>query len=99
MIYFAFQVVWLVLEFLHVTAERIAKENNISFGSVQKYAIYARAMTEIGKKSPEFIQMVLSGNCKVSHNYILEVSRLSAPEIQELAKRLEKQNKSFLENS
>ena len=80
----------------HVTAERIAKENNISFGSVQKYAIYARAMTEIGKKSPEFIQMVLSGNCKVSHNYILEVSRLSAPEIQELAKRLEKQNKSFL---
>lgn len=80
----------------HVTAERIAKENNISFGSVQKYAIYARAMNEIQKKCPSFVSMILSGNCKVSHNYIIEVSRLSAEEIQELADRLEKQNQPFL---
>lgn len=80
----------------HVTAERIAKENNISFGSVQKYAIYARALSEIQRKCPEFVSMILSGNCKVSHNYIIEVSRLSAEEIQELAKRLERQNQSFL---
>lgn len=80
----------------HVTAERIAKENNISFGSVQKYSIYARALTEIQKKCPTFVALILSGNCKVSHNYILDVSRMSAPEIQELANRLEKQNKPFL---
>lgn len=80
----------------HVTAERIAKENNISFGSVQKYAIYARALTEIQKKCPSFVAMILSGNCKVSHNYIVEVSRMSAPEIQELAKRMERQNQPFL---
>lgn len=80
----------------HVTAERIAKENNISFGSVQKYAIYARALNEIQKKCPSFVAMILSGNCKVSHNYIIEVSRLSAPEIQELAMRMERQNQPFL---
>lgn len=80
----------------HVTAERIAKENNISFGSVQKYAIYARALTEIQKKCPSFVALILSGNCKVSHNYILDVSKMSAPEIQELANRMEKQNQPFL---
>lgn len=80
----------------HVTAERIAKENNISFGSVQKYAIYARAISEIQRKCPDLVPLILSGNCRVSHNYIVDISRLSPEELQELAKRLEKENKPYL---
>ena len=80
----------------HVTAVRIAEENNVSFGTVQKYAIYSRAMTVIQKKNPAFASLVLSGRCKISHNNILEISKLPSAEIEELRQRLEKKNQAFL---
>lgn len=42
----------------HVTAQRIAHENNVSYATVQKYAIYTRALDEIEKKVPGFIAKI-----------------------------------------
>lgn len=80
----------------HVTAVRIAEENNVSFGTVQKYAIYSRATTAIQKKCPAFASLILSGRCKISHNNVVEISKLPSAEIEELRQRLEKRNQAFL---
>jgi hypothetical protein len=71
------------------TAERIAMDNHISHGTVEKYYIYARAIDEIEKKSPQMAQKILSGRYKVSHEGVLSLARGSSEEIQDLNKRLE----------
>ncbi len=77
-----------ILPCRHVTAQRLAKENNVSFGTIQKYARYTRALLEIGKNSPELVAKILSGRYKMSHNSILEVEKMSPDELQKLNKRL-----------
>ena len=53
-----------ILPCRHVTAQRLAKENNVSFGTIQKYARYARAILEIGKKAPELVPKICPGVIK-----------------------------------
>lgn len=77
-----------ILPCRHVTAQRLAKENNVSFGTIQKYARYTRALLEIGRKAPELVPKILSGRYKMSHNSILEVEQMSPEELQKLNKRL-----------
>ena len=77
-----------ILTCRHITAQRLAKENNVSFGTIQKYARYTRAILEIGRKAPELVPKILSGRYKMSHNSILEIERMSPEEIQKLNKRL-----------
>lgn len=77
-----------ILPCRHVTAQRLAKENNVSFGTIQKYARYTRAILEIGRKAPELVPKILSGRYKMSHNSILEVEKMSPEELQKLNKRL-----------
>ena len=77
-----------ILPCRHITAQRLAKENNVSFGTIQKYARYTRAILEIGRKAPELVPKILSGRYKMSHNSILEIERMSPEEIQKLNKRL-----------
>ena len=66
-----------ILPCRHITAQRLAKENNVSFGTIQKYARYTRAILEIGRKAPELVPKILSGRYKMSHNSILEIERMS----------------------
>lgn len=81
----------------HVTAQRIAQENNVSFGTVQKYAIYTRALDEIEKKIPGFVTKILSGRYKISHANIVEISKLSPDEITKLSKQLERNGQPYLQ--
>ena len=81
----------------HVTAQRIAQENNVSFGTVQKYAIYTRALDEIEKKVPGFVEKILSGRCKISHANIVEISKLSPEEIKKLSRKLERNGQPYLQ--
>ena len=86
-----------ILPCRHVTAQRLAKENNVSFGTIQKYARYARAILEIGKKTPELVPKILSGRYKMSHNSILEVEKMTPEELLKLNKRLSaSRNQVFL---
>ena len=77
------------------TAQRIAVENHISHGTVEKYAIYTRALEEIGKKVPDLVPKILSGKYKISHNAILELAKRPEKEIQEINKRLELSQQPF----
>ena len=72
------------------TSRRIAEENNIQPGTVEKYAVYTRALEEIGKKEPQLVPKILSGTYKISHNGLIELSRLSEEEIKGVNRRLER---------
>lgn len=81
----------------HVTAQRIADENHISFNTVQKYAAYSKAMEEIGKKMPSLQTKILSGRYKISHKNILELASLSPEQIRRVATHLEKSPQPFVQ--
>ena len=65
----------------HITAQRIAQENQISGGTVLKYAIYTRALEAIGQKAPEMVPKILSGRYKISHKNLVDLSWLTSDEI------------------
>jgi len=83
----------------HVTAQRIADENNISNGTVQKYAIYTRALEIIGQKAPELVPKILSGRCKISHKNVIELSRLTSDEIKKVGRGIERRQQPFVQYS
>ena len=68
---------------------RIADENQISYGTVQKYVIYTRAIEEIGKKEPDLVSKILAGQYKISHINIIELSKLPAEDIKRINRKLE----------
>lgn len=77
------------------TAKKIADANHISRGTVEKYAIYTRALEEIGKKEPKLVPKILSGKYKISHNSVTELARLSQEEIKSINLRLERSSTPF----
>jgi len=77
------------------TAHRIAEANNISHGTVEKYAVYSKALEEIGRKEPKLESKILSGKYKVSHNGVVALSKLSRNEIAKVNRKLEQSNPSF----
>ena len=84
-----------IIETRKKTAARIAEENQISHGTVEKYSLYSRAIEEIKSKEPQMAAKILSGRYKVSHNDVLTLSKRSADEIRELNKRLERSQHPF----
>lgn len=80
----------------NLTADRVATENHISHGTVQKYAQYSRAIDVIKEKCPELYPKLLSGHYKISHDNLISLSQLSAEEIRKIAKSTEAEPKSFV---
>lgn len=72
----------------HRTAAKIAEENNISFGTVEKYAIYTRALEAIGAKVPELVPKILSGRMKLSHAAVLGMAQQSTEELMRINNRM-----------
>lgn len=70
-------------------ALRIAEENHITQPTVLKYAQYTRALEELGKKAPQMIPRILSGQYKISHNNVVSLSKLSSEEIKRVERRVE----------
>ena len=77
------------------TANKIADEYHISRSTVEKYANYTRALEEIGKKEPKLVPKILSGRYKVSHNGVVELSKLPAADVQSINRRLERSASEF----
>lgn len=73
----------------HTTAIRIARENNVSIGTVQKYAAYARALNEIEKKNPKMFPKILSGKYRLSHDNTVELSKLAPEQIEGVRRKLD----------
>lgn len=65
----------------HTTAQRIADENQVTHATVQKYALYTKALLSIGAKYPEVLPKILAGRLKLPHGRIIELSKLSAAEL------------------
>lgn len=81
------------------TALKIATENNITHGTVSKYAIYTRALEQIGQKVPEFVPKILSGKFKIAHRIILQMAELSESDLRKVYVQMEKQTTHFLQYS
>lgn len=73
----------------HLTAERIARENNISPATVQKYSLYSKALDRLKRKVPEIFPKILSGEYKVSHENVVELAELSPQEIRIVMRNIE----------
>ncbi len=80
----------------HITAERIAQDNHISNGTVQKYARYTRALEEIGRKEPQLVPKILSGQYKISHKNLIELSNLSDEEVKRINRKIDHEPLPFI---
>ena len=85
--------------FRHITAQKIADQYHVSFGTVQKYAAYARAVNTLGEKAPELPPRILAGKYKVSHRSILELAELTPGQIQRIASKVELNQQPFTQYS
>lgn len=65
----------------HTTAQRLADENHVTHATIQKYAIYTKALLSIGAKYPEVLPKILAGRLKLPHQRVVELSKLSATEL------------------
>jgi len=81
------------------TADRIADENHISHGTVQKYAIYSAALDEIKEIEPELVERILSGDIKISHKNVVEVSKFEPKEIRKFYRYVKKHPEKFVRYS
>lgn len=82
----------------NLTAAWVAADNNVSRATVQKYALYAKAIDSIAQKVPDVVPKILSGQYKISHNNIVELSKMSPEGICKVSRRIEAlQNDPFVQ--
>lgn len=74
----------------HRTAEKIAQKYNVSYGTVQKYAAFARSLKIVELKEPALVHKILSGRYRVSHKNFVSLAKLSASELKDINKRLDR---------
>jgi len=65
-------------------AYRIGKATHLASGTVLKYYSYSTALDTIFDATPDFAQSILLGKIKVSHENVIELSRLSLENIKKL---------------
>jgi len=83
----------------HTTAQRIADENHLTHGTVQKYANYTKALDELSKKEPELTRKILSGKYKISYENVLALAQLPIAELRKINQRVERNNLPYMQYS
>ena len=66
-------------------ANPIAKELKISNGTVLKYNSYSAAINDLYDTNPEFAKRILLGKIRISHENVVEISRLMTEEKRAIA--------------
>lgn len=79
----------------HRTAARIASENHVSPGTVQKYALFSKALETIGSKEPDLVSKILSGRYKISHNGIIDMANMTADELKRLNQKFNRNASTY----
>lgn len=74
-----------------------AEENNVSAATVQKYAIFTRALEEIGKKEPKLVPKILSGQYKIAHKHVMEMAELPAQDLRRINRKIERNPAEFMQ--
>ena len=67
-------------------AYKIGEQINLAGGTVLKYNVYALAMNIIFEQSKDLALRILTGKTKVSHENIIELSRLTPDELKNVAR-------------
>lgn len=78
-------------------AQIIANENNIAVATVQKYAIFTRALEKIGSKEPKLIPKILSGQYKISHKNTIEMAELPAEDLQRINRKIDRNPGEYIQ--
>lgn len=81
---------------LQKTAMRLGSEYHISHATVNKYAIYAHALDMLGKKEPEIVPKILSGRIKLSHENLIELSKLPNADVKRLSQLISNSAADFV---
>ena len=77
--------------------DRIARENNIARSTVEKYAVYAKALDELKTKDPDIAAKILSGQYKVAHKNVVALSKLTPAEIKKVERAIKKMQEPFIQ--
>jgi len=77
-----------------VLAESVGSEWKLTGATVSKYGFFANAIDDIFGLSEDLARMILSDKVAVSHENVLELSRLRGEEIRAIAKTIETENLS-----
>jgi hypothetical protein len=67
-------------------AYKLGEDLNLAGGTIIKYSIYASSLEAIFAQSEELAQRILSGKIRVSHENVIELSRLSSDELKTLSR-------------
>jgi hypothetical protein len=70
------------------TKERFGKEFCVSTATVARYGDFAQAVDNITEIEPAFLLAVLSGQLKITHNQVVELSELLPEEIHRISTEL-----------
>lgn len=71
------------------TAERLGDEYHLSHSTVEKYGAFSKAVDNIAQKEPTLAPMILNGQCRISHDNLIELSKQSSREINRFIHRME----------
>lgn len=82
-----------------LTAERIAKEYNLSQATVRKYGSYAKSIDTLAKKEPELIPKILTGKVKISHDNISKLSKQPFEVVNNIKTQLKNNDNNFMSYS
>ena len=78
------------------TAQRIADENHISSGTVQKYGIYAKSLDIIEEKCPDLVSKILSGKYKISHESVCELAKKTSDELKKISRKMSRNQMPYI---
>ena len=76
------------------TSQRIGEEYHLAHGTVEKYGTYSKAVDLVAKKDPTMLPRILSGRYKISHDNVVALSRMSAPEVRKFSKQMKSTRKA-----
>lgn len=62
-----------------------------------KYAIFTRALEEIGKKEPKLVPKILSGQYKIAHKHVMEMAELPAQDLRRINRKIERNPAEFMQ--
>ena len=65
-------------------AKKIGVQYNISYATVLKYDVYTKAIDAIREKEPEISEKLLMDQIRISHENIIEISRLTRDDLKHI---------------
>lgn len=73
------------------TSEKIGDEYQLSHSTVEKYAAYSRAIDILDSKNKEIVPKILSGHTKISHENVIELSKLPEKDLRRINSQMDRE--------